>query len=96
MVYARHIYHVYAVRTPARERLIESLAGKGIVCGVHYPVPIHLQRAYASRGERKGRFPVAEQCAEDFVSLPMYPELTEEQILYVSNQLADSLLKKEG
>lgn len=96
MAYARHIYHVYAVRTTARERLIEFLAGKGIVCGVHYPVPIHLQRAYASRGGRKGSFPVAEQCAEDFISLPMYPELTEEQVLYVSSQLANSLLKKEG
>jgi dTDP-4-amino-4,6-dideoxygalactose transaminase len=87
MTYAKHVYHVYAVRTGGRERLIESLAASGIACGVHYPVPIHLQNAYASRGEGTGSFPVAERCAQEFVSLPMFPELTEEQIAYVGSEL---------
>jgi dTDP-4-amino-4,6-dideoxygalactose transaminase len=87
MQYAQHVYHVYAVRSPGRQRVIDALAAKGIACGVHYPVPIHLQRAYAFRSERAGSFPVAERCAEEFISLPMFPELTEEQICYVSGEL---------
>ena len=87
MLYARHVYHVFAVRSQGRERLIDKLAESGIACGVHYPVPIHLQNAYASRGEGAGSYPVAERCAQEFVSLPMFPELTEEQIAYVGNEL---------
>ena len=87
MQYARHVYHVYAVRTKERERLMEALAQSGIACAVHYPVPIHLQRAYASRGEGAGSFPVAEQCAKEFLSLPMFPELSKEQIRYVGGEL---------
>jgi dTDP-4-amino-4,6-dideoxygalactose transaminase len=87
MQYARHVYHVYAVRSSAREQLIDKLSQSGIACGVHYPVPIHLQQAYANRGEVAGSFPVAERCAREFVSLPMFPELTEEQIAYVGTEL---------
>jgi len=63
------------------------LAEKGISCGIHYPVPIHLQDAYHFLGLRKGSFPVAEQCAEEIVSLPMYPELTKVQIEYVASEI---------
>jgi dTDP-4-amino-4,6-dideoxygalactose transaminase len=88
MEYAQHVYHVYAVRSPERQRVIDALAAKGIACGVHYPVPIHLQHAYAPLKERlAGSFPVAERCAEEFISLPMFPELTEEQVAYVSGEL---------
>ena len=87
MRYARHIYHVFAVRVPGRDRLIEALGESGIACGVHYPVPIHLQQAYANRGEGAGSFPVAERCAAEFLSLPMFPELTEEQIAFVGQEL---------
>ncbi|HBG07404.1 MAG: erythromycin biosynthesis sensory transduction protein eryC1 [Geobacteraceae bacterium GWC2_58_44] len=87
MPYAHHVYHVYALRSPQRQRLIDALATKGVACGVHYPVPIHLQRAYASRSEQAGSFPVAERCAEELLSLPMFPELTEEQIAYVCAEL---------
>ena len=87
MQYARHVYHVYAVRTDGRERLMDKLAESGIACGVHYPVPIHMQHAYAGRCQGAGCFPVAERCAREFVSLPMFPELTEEQIAYVGNEL---------
>jgi dTDP-4-amino-4,6-dideoxygalactose transaminase len=87
MPYAHHVYHVYALRTPGRQRLMDGLAARGIACGVHYPVPIHLQRAYAFRSERVGSFPVAERCAEELVSLPMFPELSDEQISYVCEEL---------
>lgn len=87
MPYARHVYHIYAVRSPRRQALLEALAEKGISCGIHYPVPIHLQRAYASGKSQKGAFPVAERCAEEFLSLPMFPELTDQEIAYVCNEL---------
>lgn len=87
MQYGRHVYHVFAVRAEGRERLIEALAQSGIACGVHYPVPIHLQRAYAGRCQGTGTFPVAERCAQEFLSLPMFPELTEEQIAFVGQEL---------
>lgn len=87
MPYAKHVYHVYAIRAKGRQQVIEALAEKGVACGVHYPVPIHLQAAYQFRNDRAGSFPVAERCAEEFVSLPMFPELTEEQIAYICGQL---------
>ncbi len=85
--YARHIYHIYAIRARHREVLMSALAEQGIHCGIHYPVPVHLQEAYHFLGLRKGSFPVAEACAEEFVSLPMYAELTPEQIEYVGRQI---------
>jgi dTDP-4-amino-4,6-dideoxygalactose transaminase len=78
--YARHVYHIYGIRVDNREELIKSLAQKNIFCGIHYPVPLHLQDAYKSLGYGKGCFPVAEKCAEQIVSLPMFAELTLEQI----------------
>jgi dTDP-4-amino-4,6-dideoxygalactose transaminase len=78
--YARHVYHIYAIRVPDRDRLIAALAGKDIHCGIHYPVPLHLTEAYGYLGFGRGAFPVAEQLASEFVSLPMFPELTREQI----------------
>lgn len=83
MPYARHVYHVYAVRTADRDRLRRVLHENEIECGVHYPVPIHLQQAYASRGEGVGSYPVAESSARELLSLPMFPELTKEQISYI-------------
>ena len=84
MAYAHHIYHIFAVRVPEREAFMKALAEKGISCGVHYPVPVHLQDAYRFMGKKKGSFPVAEKCAEETVSLPMFPELKEEQITHTA------------
>ena len=81
--YARHVYHVYAIRVPDRDEVMRQLEAQGIGCGVHYPVPVHLQQAYASLGYQAGAFPVAEQIAGEFLSLPMFPELSEAQIDYV-------------
>jgi dTDP-4-amino-4,6-dideoxygalactose transaminase len=78
-----HVYHIYAARVARRDQFIQSLADAGVATGIHYPVPVHLQECYASLGYKEGSFPVAEQCAREFVSLPMFPELTAEQITYV-------------
>ena len=81
--YARHVYHVFAVRAGNRENLITALADREIYCGIHYPVPVHLQEAYELSGNNNDNCPVAEGCAEEYVSLPMFPELNEKQIRYV-------------
>jgi dTDP-4-amino-4,6-dideoxygalactose transaminase len=78
--YATHVYHVYAIRFKNRDALIKTLAEKDISCGIHYPVPIHLQEAYKHLCHDKGRFPIVEKCTEELVSLPMFPELSQEQI----------------
>lgn len=85
--YAKHIYHVYAIRAQNRDALISNLAEKDIFCGIHYPVPIHLQSAYKILGKSIGSFPVAEKCAEELVSLPMFPELKPEQIQKVAHEI---------
>jgi dTDP-4-amino-4,6-dideoxygalactose transaminase len=78
--YAKHVYHLYVIRIQNRDALIDTLRGKGISCGIHYPVPIHLTDAYKFLGYGKGSFSISERYAEELVSLPMYPELTKEQI----------------
>ncbi|HBA90118.1 MAG TPA: erythromycin biosynthesis sensory transduction protein eryC1 [Geobacter sp.] len=87
MPYARHVYHVFAVRSSEREGLKQALSRSGIECRVHYPVPIHLQQAYAARGEGAGSFPVAEQVSDELLSLPMFPELTVEQVSYICDEI---------
>ncbi len=78
--YARHVYHLYVIRTGKRDELQEYLKSKGISTGLHYPIPLHLQKAYKYLQYREGDFPVAEKCAKQILSLPMFPELTREQI----------------
>jgi dTDP-4-amino-4,6-dideoxygalactose transaminase len=82
--HARHVYHVYSIRVQKRDVVLRDLQEKGVGCAVHYPVPIHLQDACRNLGYTKGAFPVAENLADEFISLPMFPELTEEQIEYVA------------
>jgi len=81
--YSHHVYHVYAIRAEERDEVLAQLEKRGVACGIHYPIPIHLQEAYADLGHKAGAFPVAEKVAQEFLSLPMYPELTEAQIDYV-------------
>lgn len=75
----RHVYHVYAVRTDDRAGLMSFLAEQGIASGIHYPIPVHLQEAFAELGHGRGDFPEAESAAAEVVSLPMFPEITSEQ-----------------
>jgi dTDP-4-amino-4,6-dideoxygalactose transaminase len=79
----KHVYHVYAVRTQQRDEVMRNLNDAGIGCGIHYPIPVHLQEAYRSLGLGPGSFPVAELISREFVSLPLYPELTPAQIARV-------------
>jgi dTDP-4-amino-4,6-dideoxygalactose transaminase len=87
--YARHVYHVYAIRVQERDSVLRNLQEKGVGCAVHYPVPIHLQEACRNLGYAKGAFPITENLADEFVSLPMFPELTEEQIEYVARCVSE-------
>ncbi len=89
--YAHHVYHIYAVRVADRDELIRRLTAAGIGSGIHYPVPVHLQEAYRGLGYGVGDLPIAERAALEFVSLPMYPELTPEQIRSVVLQVKEAL-----
>jgi len=80
MPYARHVYHVYTLRSPDRDGLQAALASEGIQTGIHYPVPVHLQPAYADLGYARGAFPQSEKAAAEVLSLPLFAEMTNEQI----------------
>jgi len=85
--YAKHVYHLYVVRAKNRDELKEKLKEQGISAGVHYPLPLHMQPACNHYGYGKGDFPITERCAEEILSLPMYPELTDEQIRFIADTL---------
>jgi dTDP-4-amino-4,6-dideoxygalactose transaminase len=87
--YARHVFHVFALRVPDRDRVLRDLVERGVQCGIHYPVPVHLQTAYRHLGFGPESFPVAERCADEFLSLPMYPELTHTQVDAVCDALTE-------
>jgi dTDP-4-amino-4,6-dideoxygalactose transaminase len=84
---ARHVYHLFVIRTKKRTALREFLKEKGIETLIHYPVPIHLQKAYAELGYRRGVLPVTEKVAHEVLSLPFYPELSSEEMGAVQEQL---------
>ena len=80
MEYAKHVYHLYVIGIEKREELHLRLKENGIAAAIHYPLPLHLQQAYRHLGYKKGDFPISEACSERLLSLPMFPELTEEEI----------------
>ncbi|MDD2762718.1 MAG: DegT/DnrJ/EryC1/StrS family aminotransferase [Opitutaceae bacterium] len=82
--YAESVYHLYTVRHPGRDRLKAHLEAHGIGSAIHYPLPLHLQKCFAALGYRPGDFPLAERAARECLSLPMYPELTDEQVAHVA------------
>jgi dTDP-4-amino-4,6-dideoxygalactose transaminase len=75
----RHVYHIYAVRDAQRDAMQSFLHDHGVSTGIHYPIPVHLQRAFAELGHTAGDFPHAERAANEVLSLPMYPELRPQQ-----------------
>lgn len=85
--YARHVYHVYSIRTSQRDALQKKLTQQGIGTGIHYPIPVHLQAAYADLGYKRGDLPVTELEADRLLSLPMFPEMTSEKIEAVCRQI---------
>lgn len=87
--YAKHVFHLYVIRTRERDKLQEWLKNKGIVTSIHYPVPIHLQRAYRDLGYEKGDFSISEKYAGEILSLPMFPELTKDQIEFISQAIKE-------
>ena len=84
MPYGSHVFHVYALRSPQRDLLQQALQAKDVQTGIHYPFPVHLLEAWKDLGYPKGSFPVSEQIAAEELSLPMYAELTSEQIRFVA------------
>jgi dTDP-4-amino-4,6-dideoxygalactose transaminase len=89
--YAQHVYHIYAIRVANRDEVIKLLADQGVATGIHYPVPVHLQEAYRFLEYGSGAFPIAERCANEFVSLPMYPELTPSQVELVIEAVKEAI-----
>jgi len=83
------VCHLYVIRADMRDELQKYLASKGIETGIHYPVPIHLQEAYRDLGIKEGSFPVTESIAKEILSLPMFPELKEEEIKYVCSKIKE-------
>ncbi len=90
--HCRHVYHVYAVTLARRDEALRSLQAAGIGVGIHYPVPVHLQKAYASLGYGVGDFPITETLAKKFLSLPIYAELQQEKIAEVASELGKVLV----
>jgi dTDP-4-amino-4,6-dideoxygalactose transaminase len=91
-----HVYHLYVIRVPQRNELLEWLNSRGVGAAIHYPKPIHLQEATRHLGHREGDFPVAEQAANEILSLPIYPELTIDDVDFVVQSIADFMKAKRG
>ena len=89
MPYARHIYHLYVVQSESRDALQNALTEAGIQTGIHYPIPVHLQPAYASLGHQAGDFPESERQAGRVLSLPMFPELTDDEMARVAEAVGE-------
>jgi dTDP-4-amino-4,6-dideoxygalactose transaminase len=87
----RHVYHIFALGVDRRDELVAKLGDAGVATGIHYPVPVHLQPAYADQGYKPGAFPLAERYAQRTISLPMFPELTDQQIAYVVQAVNDAV-----
>ncbi|HEY6185213.1 MAG TPA: DegT/DnrJ/EryC1/StrS family aminotransferase [Terriglobales bacterium] len=85
--YSKAVYHLYVVRVKNREKLQAELASANIGTGIHYPIPLHQQKAYAHLGYKTGDFPVTEKIAPEILSLPMFPQLTREQQQYIAEKL---------
>jgi dTDP-4-amino-4,6-dideoxygalactose transaminase len=83
----RHVYHVYAIEVAERDKVQTALHATGVATGIHYPIPVHLQKAYADLGYGWGDFPVTEAVAGRFLSLPIYPELRPDQVAEVVQRL---------
>ena len=96
MPYARHVYHVYAVRTPGRDALQQALQAKEIQTGIHYPIPVHLQKAYSEYAVVQGALPVTELAAGELLSMPMYSELQDSQIKVVCDAIHEAMKIEPG
>ena len=89
MAWARHVYHLYTLRSKRRDLLQDSLRKKGIQTGIHYAVPAHLQPAYANLGYGRGSLPQSEKASDEVLSLPLYPEMTDDQVEMVAKAVVN-------
>jgi dTDP-4-amino-4,6-dideoxygalactose transaminase len=89
--HVRAVYHLFVVRLQERDALREHLKDRGVSTGIHYPIPLHLQPAYRHLGYKEGDFPITEECARQVLSLPMYPELSREQMEEVARAIKEFL-----
>ncbi len=89
MPYASHVYHLFVIRTKERDKLQKFLNDNGISTGLHYPIPLHLQKCFEHLGYKKGDFPQTEILADECLSLPMFPDLSDEQISYVCDKIRE-------
>jgi len=89
----KHVYHVYAIRSLKREAIFNHLKENAVGVVIHYPIPLHLQKAYASLGYKKGDFPVAEKVSQEIISLPMYPYMKEKDIKFVVKLIKEAINK---
>ena len=87
--YGTPVYHIYPVRVTNRDEVLASMGKLGVRCGIHYPVPLHMQEAYADLDYKEGDFPISERCSAEYLSLPMFPELTPSQLLHVASSLKE-------
>jgi dTDP-4-amino-4,6-dideoxygalactose transaminase len=94
MPWARHVYHVYTVRSGRRDQLQAALADEGIQTGIHYPIPVHMQPAYADLGYGPGAFPQAEAAAKEVLSLALYPELSPQAVVQVAEAVKHAVGSK--
>jgi dTDP-4-amino-4,6-dideoxygalactose transaminase len=94
--YAESVYHLYVIMVDERDKLQQFLTDRGIATGLHYPLPLHLQKAYDHLGYREGAFPITETAAKRLLSLPMYPELKREQIEYVTDTIKEFMSKDQS
>jgi len=83
----RHVYHVFVIRVNNRDGLMEILDANDIAAGVHYPIPVHLQKVFSKFRFHRGDFPVAKRTASQLLSLPMFPELTSDAVDYVCDHV---------
>jgi dTDP-4-amino-4,6-dideoxygalactose transaminase len=91
--WSRAVYHLYVIRADNRDAMIRDLHDAGIGTGIHYPIPLHMQKAYTALDYSAGDFPVAEKSAREIVSLPMFPHLTAQQQGRVAEQVYASISK---
>ena len=85
--YGRHVYHLYVIRTPRRDEFMKKLKENGVECGIHYPIPLHLQPAYKNLGYKEGDFPITEKACKEMLSLPICGNLSEEEVREVISYL---------
>jgi dTDP-4-amino-4,6-dideoxygalactose transaminase len=88
----QHVYHLYVIRSKNRDALQAYLKERGIGTAIHYPTPVHLQPFYTKGADKRGQLPIAENICNEILSLPMYPELTEQQVEFVASEVAEMMV----